>query len=81
MYINKFAPKGDNTRLYDLLVQFQQGNESCFQSIIKRFSWMINKASYNSYIGTLDDDLRSEIYLTLFLRLRRFAISDMDALN
>jgi hypothetical protein len=81
MYNNKYAPEGDNTRLYDLLVHFQQGDHSSYQAIIERFSGLIHKASYNSYMGAMDDDLRSEIYLTLFLRLSRFSIPGRETFS
>jgi hypothetical protein len=81
MYDAVFAPKSGGLRLYDLLVQFQQGDKNSFESIIKRFNWMLSKASYNSNIGGLDDDLRSEIYLALFLKLQQFKIPDNNSFN
>ena len=72
--------KRDNTRLYDLLVGFKQGDNDCFESIIRRFANLINKASHNNLTGKLDEDLRSEIYITLFRRFSRFVIPDSKTL-
>ena len=81
MYDSKLASASEGLRLYDLLIRFQQGDKSCYEKIIKRFSWLLSKASYNSNIGGPDDDLRSEIHLALFLKLQQFIIPGSDILN
>ena len=70
-----------NARMYDLLVGFKEGNEDCYRFLIRKFAALINQESYNSYIGSLDEDLRAEIYLTLFFRFRRFVIPDSEKLS
>jgi hypothetical protein len=80
MYNSIFADDSGTPRLFELLVQFQQGNPNSFERIVKRFNFMLYKASYNSYTGTVDDDLRSEILLSMFQKLHRFVIPDRETI-
>ena len=77
---NSISTSQEGLRLFDLLIRFQQGDQSCFENIIRQYSRMIGKASYNSYIGGPDDDLRSEILLAIFLKLQKFTIPDREVL-
>jgi hypothetical protein len=63
-------------RLYDLLMRFKDGDGDSFYIILKRFAWLIEKESYNSHLGKLDEDLRAQIYLYLFIRLKNYTIQD-----
>lgn|GEM_PF-3235624 len=80
MYNNKFADGSDDLRLFQLLVLFQQGDPNSFERIVRRFNFMLCKASYNSYTNMIDDDLRSEILLSLFQKLQKFVIPDRETI-
>lgn len=71
----------EGLRLCELFIHFKQGDESSFACILKRFSGLIEKESFNSYLGITDEDLRAQIYLTLFMRLSRYEIPDIKSLE
>jgi len=71
----------DDLRLFDLITRFKQGDEESFSYIIKRFKPLIEKESYNIYLGVTDEDLRAQIYLSLLIRLRQYKIPDIATLK
>lgn len=70
----------EDLRLFDLLVRFKQGDDGSFSYILKRFKRLIEKESFNCYLGVTDEDLRAQIYLSLFIRLRQYEIPDISSL-
>lgn len=71
----------EDLRLFDLFMRFKQGDEGSFSIIMKRFKGLIEKESFNIYLGTKDEDLRAQIYVALFIRLQRYEIPDAATLN
>lgn len=68
-------------RLFELFMGFKQGDDVCFSYIIKRFGRLIEKESFNRYLGIIDEDLRAQIYFALFIRLRRYEIPDVSSIE